>query len=137
MEGEGLRDPGPVGSPVVHERRALDEIREHELPANRVADRGFLARLEADYLPTGPAAGPGAGSAAPSPIVTGRQDSVVGFRAAWRLLGGFPRATYDVLDMAGHWVGRVERPDAFRTLVADWLDGMRAEQARDGRVPRR
>ena len=69
------------------------------MPALRLADRGFLARLEADYLRTGPAAGRGPHRGA-GLIVTGRQDPVVGFRA-------------------------------------DWLDRMRAEQARDGRVPRR
>jgi pimeloyl-ACP methyl ester carboxylesterase len=117
---------------VVHERRMLDEIREHDMPAYRMADYEFLARLEAHYLPTGVAAGPGAPLAQPSLILTGRQDSAVGFRAAWDLLGEFPRATYAVLDMAGHQLGRVERPDASRALVADWLDRMRLQASPSG-----
>jgi len=115
---------------VVHERRMLDEIREHEVPAMRVADRAFLERLEAHYLPTGVAGRPGPAITGPSLIVTGRQDSVVGFRAAWALLDEFPRATFAVADMAGHWLGRVERPGLFRALVADWLQRMRMESSR-------
>lgn len=117
------------GALVVHERRMLEEIREHEMPAVRVADRAFLERLEAHYLPSGVAARPGPAVTGPSLIVTGRQDSVVGFRAAWELLDEFPRATYAVMDMAGHWLGRVERPAAFRALVADWLERLRVQSA--------
>jgi pimeloyl-ACP methyl ester carboxylesterase len=112
---------------VAHERRMLDEIREHDMPAYRIADYEFLALLEAHYLPTGPAGRPGTALARPSLLLTGRQDSTVGFRAAWDLLEEFPRATYAVLDMAGHQLGRVERPAAFRALVADWLERMRME----------
>jgi pimeloyl-ACP methyl ester carboxylesterase len=115
------------GDLVVHEKRMIDEIREHEMPAYRIADYAFLERLEAHYLPTGVAARPGSGITQPSLIITGRQDARVGFRAAWDLLDEFPRATYAVLDMAGHWPGRVERPEVFRALVADWLERMRMQ----------
>ena len=38
----------------------------------------------------------------------------------------FPRATYAVLDLAGHHIGRIERPELFRALVGDWLERMEA-----------
>ena len=57
----------------------------------------------------------------PSLIVCGRQDSVVGWRDALRLPDRFPRATFAVLDTAGHNL-EGERPDLLRELVDDWLD---------------
>jgi pimeloyl-ACP methyl ester carboxylesterase len=107
---------------VQQSRRAVSEIREHDMPAIRIADQPFLERLEADYqlpaeLQTARAAFP-----RPSLIVTGRQDATVGYEAAWRLRDEFPRATIATLDLAGHWLGRVERPHAFRALVRDWLE---------------
>ena len=107
---------------VVHERWMVDEIRAQDMPAYRRADYAFLARLEANYIPTGAAARPGPPFERPSLILTGRQDSTVGYRAAWALLEEFPRATYAVLDMAGHQLGRIERPVPFRALVGDWLE---------------
>jgi pimeloyl-ACP methyl ester carboxylesterase len=107
---------------VVQERWMVEEIRAHDMPAYRRADYGFLARLEANYMPSGVAGSPGPPFAHPSLILTGRQDSTVGYHAAWALLDEFPRATYAVLDMAGHQLGRVERPGPFRALVGDWLD---------------
>jgi pimeloyl-ACP methyl ester carboxylesterase len=109
---------------VVHERWMVDEIRLHDMPAYRRADYGFLARLETHLLPTGAAGRPGPPLDRPSLILTGRQDATVGCRAAWALLDEFPRATYAVLDMAGHQLGRIERPGPFRALVGDWLERM-------------
>ncbi len=109
---------------VVHERWMVDEIRAHDMPAYRRADYGFLARLEANLIATGAADRPGPPFDRPSLILAGRQDSTVGYRAAWALLDEFPRATYAVLDMAGHQLGRIERPGPFRALVGDWLERM-------------
>lgn len=109
---------------VVQERWMVEEIRAHDMPAYRRADYGFLARLEAGYIPKGSAARPGPPFDRPSLILTGRQDSTVGYRGAWGLLDEFPRATFAVLDMAGHHLGRIERPGPFRALVGDWLDRM-------------
>jgi hypothetical protein len=41
-----------------------------------------------------------------------------------------PRATFAVLDAAGHQLGRLERPVVFRALVQDWLDRMRGPSPR-------
>jgi pimeloyl-ACP methyl ester carboxylesterase len=109
---------------VVHERWMVDEIRAHDMPAYRRADYRFLARLEANLIATGAAGRPGPPFDRPSLILTGRQDSTVGYRAAWALLDEFPRATYAVLDVAGHQLGRIERQGPFRALVGDWLERM-------------
>ncbi len=57
----------------------------------------------------------------PTLIITGRQDHVVGFQDAWRLIENYPRGTFAVLDMAGHNL-QIEQPDVFRALVDNWLD---------------
>jgi pimeloyl-ACP methyl ester carboxylesterase len=53
-------------------------------------------------------------------IVAGRQDSVVGYSDAWKIMEKFPRATFVVLDRAGHLLEEKERPN--RALVREWLD---------------
>jgi pimeloyl-ACP methyl ester carboxylesterase len=127
------------GALPVHEQRMLDEIRAHDMPAYRVADYGFLARLEAHYLLVGLAGRPGRPFDRPSLILTGRQDSRVGYRNAWKLVEELPRATYAVVDMAGHHLGRSERPELYRALVGDWLERMEAapagRSAHSGKVP--
>ena len=57
----------------------------------------------------------------PTLIVTGRQDHVVGYQDAWRLIENYPRATFAVLDMGGHNV-QIEQEDVFESLVQNWLD---------------
>lgn len=121
--GDLAEDEAWIPDRLVEQRReAVLEIREHDMPSIRVADQGFLARLDADYLLPTELAVPGLPFERPSLLLTGRQDATTGYGAAYRLLEEFPRATYAVLDLAGHWLGRIERPNAFRALVADWLD---------------
>ena len=57
----------------------------------------------------------------PTLIITGRQDNVVGYHDAWRLIEHYPRATFAVLDMAGHNL-QIEQPDIFNNLVHNWLE---------------
>jgi pimeloyl-ACP methyl ester carboxylesterase len=57
----------------------------------------------------------------PTLILTGRYDTHVGYRSAWEVLETYPRATYVVLDRAGHALG-VEQEGLFRALVNEWLD---------------
>ena len=109
---------------VDQSRRALEQIRAHDIPAMRIADHAFLERLAADYQLPGELLRPGRPFDRPSLIVTGRQDALAGYEAAWSLLPEFPRATFATLDLAGHWLGRVERPAPFHALLADWIDRM-------------
>ena len=57
----------------------------------------------------------------PTLVLTGRQDSHVGYKDGWRVLEKYPRATYAVLDRAGHALG-VEQKELFQTLIQEWLD---------------
>jgi pimeloyl-ACP methyl ester carboxylesterase len=58
---------------------------------------------------------------APTLIITGRQDSAVGYRDAWEILDNFPRGTFAVLDRSGHFLP-FEQEDLFHALVDEWLD---------------
>ncbi|KIW09789.1 hypothetical protein PV08_11889 [Exophiala spinifera] len=62
----------------------------------------------------------GARVVAPTLIVCGRQDEVVGYRDSLRLLELYPRSTFVVLDRAGHDLP-VEQDGVFQALVRDWL----------------
>lgn len=57
---------------------------------------------------------------APTLFILGRQDSECGYRDAWRIIENYPRATFAVLDMAGH-LTHAEQPDIWTTLVNEWL----------------
>ncbi len=64
-----------------------------------------------------------AGTAYPNPtlMVAGRQDSIVGYAGLWRLLDNYPRATYAVLDHAGHALPHEQR-GLLTALMGEWLD---------------
>jgi pimeloyl-ACP methyl ester carboxylesterase len=127
MQGTGdiaeVIDAEPVQSPQ------LAAVYQVSARAILAADGAFLARLaqvsdgldfsfDADDLPE-PFAGP-------TLILTGRQDSEVGYQDAWRLLEHYPRATYAVLDRAGH-ILYGNQPAVTAALVGEWLD--RVEEA--------
>jgi pimeloyl-ACP methyl ester carboxylesterase len=93
-------------------------------PSLRTADKAFLDRLD-DRIsrPVDPPITP---FAKPTLFVLGRQDSVVGYRGAFALMDGYPRATVAVLDRAGHGLPW-EQPELFAALVSDWLDRVEQE----------
>jgi pimeloyl-ACP methyl ester carboxylesterase len=64
----------------------------------------------------------------PSLIVTGRQDCLVGYRDAWKLMNNYPRSGFVVLDMAGHAL-QIEQAVLFNALVNEWLDRVKSEAA--------
>lgn len=89
------------------------------LPGIRAADQAAMTRLAARYqLEEVPEqiAPPLTG---PTLIVTGRQDDTVGFVDQFSLLEHYPRATYAVLDGAGHNV-HLDQPEAVAALVRAW-----------------
>ncbi len=59
--------------------------------------------------------------AAPALIITGRQDSGVGYRDAWGIVENYPRGTFVSLDRAGHLLD-IEQEGLFQALVSEWLD---------------
>ncbi len=56
----------------------------------------------------------------PTLVICGRQDSAVGYEDAWRILPNYPRATFIMLDRAGHLLEETE--DVVGVLINKWLD---------------
>ncbi|SNY65124.1 alpha/beta fold hydrolase [Paractinoplanes atraurantiacus] len=108
---------------VVESAQDWQRFHEFVLPGILAADQAAAQRIEARYaarLESGRYEGPAL-------VLTGRQDDIVGYRDAWRVLEDYPRATFAVLDAAGH-NAPLERPELTGPLVADWLRRMRAEE---------
>ncbi|MDO7907499.1 alpha/beta hydrolase [Paenibacillus sp. JX-17] len=57
----------------------------------------------------------------PTVFTLGRQDAVVGYVDAFRILDHYPRATFAVLDRAGHNL-QIEQAQLFESLICDWLE---------------
>jgi pimeloyl-ACP methyl ester carboxylesterase len=106
---------------VVQSRESLYEFRDFFGRAEELTDQEFLYRLgnnwefsfDVEELPER--------FERPSLILTGRQDSGVGYCNAWEILDNYPRATFAVLDRAGHplpW----EQKHLFGVLISEWLD---------------
>jgi pimeloyl-ACP methyl ester carboxylesterase len=63
----------------------------------------------------------------PTLMLLGRQDTSTGYRDAWPIMEQYPRATFAVLDKAGHNL-QIEQADLFTALVSEWLDRVEAER---------
>ncbi len=79
----------------------------------KFADEGYSFSFDVDALPSK--------FEAPALIVTGRQDAVVGSQDALAVLKNYPRATFAMLDRAGHNL-QIEQEALFGQLVTEWLD---------------
>ena len=110
------------GGLVEHSQYALDEIRAHDMPGYRASDDDLLERLNKNYLLPVEVRHASEPFVQPSLIALGHQDATVGYERQLQLLPEFPRATVAVVDMAGHYFGRVERPKVFNSLVRDWIE---------------
>ena len=57
-----------------------------------------------------------------SAFLLGRQDHIVGYRDQWDIIDNYPRATFVVLDRAGHGAAPVEQYELCQALMSEWLD---------------
>lgn len=94
-------------------------------PGADVADQAALQRIGERWRLT---AGPreGMSYAMPVLVAVGRQDSVVGYAGQWDLIEAYPRATFALLDRAGHALPH-EQGTLLAALVVEWL--RRVEQS--------
>jgi pimeloyl-ACP methyl ester carboxylesterase len=112
---------GPVAGLIVVQSPTVVEAVRDLLAEVQLADHAFNARLEesapfsfdVDRLPT-PFGGP-------TLMLTARQDHLCGYRDAWELLDNYPRATFAVLDRAGHF-GNIAPDVLCPALMREWLD---------------
>jgi len=56
----------------------------------------------------------------PTLMLLGKQDNCVGYKDAWNVLENFPRATFTILDRAGHNL-QIEQEELFNSLINEWL----------------
>ncbi len=113
---------------VVQTPQTLRRFRAEVVPALQAADMAAIERIERRWhLSEGPE-----GTVPferPTLFLCGRQDSAVGYADQFALLPHYPRATFAVLDVAGHNL-QFEQPALFETLMEDWLDRCAAEPPR-------
>src|ERR1051326_1479385 len=95
---------GPVANLIVVQSPRVVEAMRQVLAEVKIADHPFNDRLEV--------AAPASFEVDPQPrlfgvltiVMTAQQDSLCGYRDAWDLLESYPRATFAVLDRAGHFI---------------------------------
>lgn len=96
----------------------------------RTVNAAFAEGLEQDYAFSFDAAAENRKHKFSGPVlvIAGRQDTCVGYEDAWNIIGDYPRATFAVLDMAGHYL-QIEQPQLFEALVREWILRVKKEQA--------
>jgi pimeloyl-ACP methyl ester carboxylesterase len=108
--------------------RVWQRFKEEILPGLKLADHDFLTKylgqkttfsFEVDQLEVP--------FDKPTLMLTGRQDSVVGYQDLWKIIKVYPRATFAVLDKAGH-NAQIEQDVLFDALVKEWLERIVSER---------
>lgn len=103
---------------VVQTPAMLRSYGEHVVPGVEAADQAALARIGERWRLTADE------RRRPYPhpvlVVAGRQDSAVGYAGQWDVMDAYPRATYAVLDRAGHALPH-EQPELLGALLREWL----------------
>jgi pimeloyl-ACP methyl ester carboxylesterase len=116
---------------VVQTKRTWERTRDEVITGLDIADKQFFSRLQAhgcyafsfdvDDMPSS--------FDKPTLILVGRQDAIVGYSDAWGIIENYPRATFAVLDRAGHNLP-IEQEALFTALVSEWLDRVEEDLAR-------
>lgn len=133
-DADALDLAGPVAEAyaemaVVQSIENAQAFLDHAHPGMAAVDEAGLERIAARYaLDREPEDAHPAPFTQPTLMVTARQDQVVGYEDAWARREHYPRATFVVLDAAGHNV-HLDRPRVTAALITDWLDRVRAATA--------
>jgi pimeloyl-ACP methyl ester carboxylesterase len=101
---------------VVRTAATARRYRDQVLPGTALVDEDALGRIVAQWTVS-------VGSStfdAPTLVVAGRRDSVVGYTDALGLLDSYPQATLAVIENAGHALIH-EQPELLAALLRDWL----------------
>jgi pimeloyl-ACP methyl ester carboxylesterase len=112
---------------VVQTPATLRRFQETVVPGVALVDQAALERIFQRWeLDAAPEQGPA--YANPTLILAGRQDATAGYAGLWRLLEHYPRATFAVLDHAGHGLLH-EQVGLAAALLGEWLDRAREHRA--------
>jgi pimeloyl-ACP methyl ester carboxylesterase len=102
---------------VARTRATARRYRDSVVPGTTLVDEAALGRIFTRWTVD-------VGStkfSAPTLVVAGRRDSVVGYTDATELLERYPRATLAVIEDAGH-AAMHEQPELLAALLGDWLE---------------
>lgn len=118
---------GIAGFFVVQNRKVIDSIKD-SLDKPILGDEDFLNRFpeSGNLYFSFDVEKPHQKFSKPTLIVTGRQDSVIGYQDQWLILENYPRATFAVLDRAGHGL-MIEQEQLFIALFGEWLDRVKEQ----------
>lgn len=113
---------------VVQTPEILEKIRQTKLHAALLADRAMAERIAGHFTFS---FDPMSGSPFDKPvlILNGRQDANAGYAEMIDALDHYSRATFAVLDQAGHSLSW-EQPEVFAELTLEWLGRMEVPVAR-------
>ena len=112
---------------VVHNQRHWERFRSEWQPGLDARDHQFITRLFTHPAFSFDVDAPTEPFVEPTLILAGRQDHISGYRDQWDILEHYPRATFVVLDRAGHRV-QMEQEELFDALVDEWLDRVEERQ---------
>ncbi len=114
---------------MLQTRRVWDKFKEDILPGLKVADYAFLENSLGQHVPyrsnVDQVAEP---YTQPTLMVMGRQDSAVGYCDHWQLIENYPRASFVILDRAGHNL-QIDQEVLFGELVKEWLERVWIEKS--------
>jgi len=112
---------------VLQNPRVWARYRDEIMPGLALADMDFLSNSLGKNTPFSfDVDAPEPLFLKPTLMLMGRQDTSVGYRDQWQLIEGYPRASFVVLDKAGHNL-QIEQDVLFTGLVTEWLDRVSAE----------
>lgn len=103
---------------VIANEYTYNRYNEEIKPGLTVADDEFIENLQKNYRLT--YSENEQKYVNPVLLLAGRQDIVVGYQDLLDVIEDYPRATFAVLDMAGHNL-QIEQPELFEALVKEWL----------------
>jgi len=117
-----------TGINVVQTQRVWERFKKEILPALELANYEFLEHTLSQHVAF-PFDVDAVSEPYPQPalFVMGRQDDRVGYHDQWAFLENYPRASFVILDKAGHNL-QIEQDVVFTTLVREWLDRVKSEQ---------
>ncbi len=107
---------------VVQNKKTWERYRQEILPGVRLANTAYLEDIRrTGYGFSFDLDAEEAIYKKPVLLLTARQDKSTGYRDAYKILEHYPRATFAVLDRAGHNL-QTEQPALFEALTEEWLD---------------
>lgn len=107
---------------VIQTKKVWSRFKEEVLPGLRIADYTYINNNWGKHAPyTFNVDQLEKPFEKPILILMGKQDSMVGYIDSWDYLKNYTRASFVILDNAGHNL-QIEQPELFNCLTKEWLE---------------